>query len=117
MVSSGSPRWRAASMATLKFSLTLVCPTYSDSRFGRSDSSRGASSSAKPAPTTRFDTLFLRQNLKCSLEQYIKACAGITRHRSPRSAFGKSTGIAEVFECRQPVRLDWRLRHFNGEFL
>src|SRR5438309_8809733 len=51
--SSASPRERAASIATAKFSLTLGCPINSASRCGRSFSSNDESSSTGAADTTR----------------------------------------------------------------
>src|SRR5436305_12757096 len=51
--SSASPRERAASIATAKFSLTLGCPINSSSRCGRSLSSNDESSSTGAAETSR----------------------------------------------------------------
>src|SRR5581483_225203 len=51
--SSASPRDFAASIATLRFSLTLFCPMNSRSRLGRSFSSNDASSSTGTADTSR----------------------------------------------------------------
>src|SRR5262245_5712794 len=117
MWSSASPRFRAAWIATSRFSLTLFWPTYSTSFFGRSDNSKGASSSAIAPATTRFATLFLCQNLKGALEQDVKARVFVAVDGSTNRCFGRRPGIPEVFESRQHICFDNGLRRFRAEIL
>src|SRR4030095_9844083 len=100
-------------MATSRFSLTLFWPTYSTSFLGRNDSSRVASSSAFAPATTRLVTLFLCQNLKGALERYFKGGALITVHSAPDGGFGHRPRVTEVFQRRQNIRFDGRLRRFQ----
>src|SRR5262245_29173586 len=104
-------------MATSRFSLTLFWPTYSTSFLGRRDSSNCPSSSVMVAPTTRFSTLFLRQYLKRSLEQYIKARVLIAVRCATYGALGNRSGVAKVFESGQHIGLDCRLRRLDAEVL
>src|SRR5580700_9093654 len=53
MCSSGSSRRRAASIAILRLSTTLVCPTYSSNERGRSDAPHTSSAIAASGVTRR----------------------------------------------------------------
>src|SRR5258708_36342719 len=96
-----SPRERAASIATARFSLTFACPINSPSRCGRSFSSNEESSSTAAADTTRSG-LYSRLGLFLAVA---------TRRMLPRTPPGRicrpralRTELHPPLTCR-PVRL------------
>src|SRR5438093_9425625 len=117
MWSRGSPRFRAASIATSRLSLTCCCPMYSARTRGRSDNSNGASSSITEPAITRFAILRLCQNLQRAFEQDIEGCVAIPISRPLKCAVGKRPAIAEILECRQNVHFHRRLLRLLGKVL
>ena len=97
--SSASPRDFAASSAIASCSFAFVCPMNSLSRVGRSFSSNAASSSTRPAETSRsassFDRVF-RSIFDLFFECSAKSTEAIVRRSYTRSNRHSLTRIALI---------------------
>src|SRR6516165_5018280 len=105
-------------MATSRLSFTFCCPIYSARTRGRSDNSYDASSSIiEPAITRSVTQLPFGQNLQRSLKQHLERWLWVSVGCTTHSTLRQCAVVSQIFQRRQNIYFDPRLRLRFGKVL